>query len=739
MRSFKLLILLCSLTSAWGCASKPHNQVIKTPDITQLTIDQIAPAVTLNLPSTQPAEQVSPEALQLYAEARDALLNNRKQESVEKLNAAIALDLHSSVLYRDLGYAWFGTDNSRAFSAFKRASELDPYDVELHAQVGRLYAIQGKIDDAIHELRIARITPGYQTNTLDAAVVDLLLGRLLNERGYLTASADSLERLLPVIERKSVDMRRWIELYELAKTPSKVRLTIADLSVRIGRFDRAIELYEQVMRDEPAIAPTIELRIIQTRMRRGDTDAASAKMLELVHRFDATRTSVQSYIDLFADQGGDLASLKSLRKNVPENLRNHTTMRILEARLLRRLTHFDQAIKVIDQPDTKATFPAVRELVMCYRDAGKNSELPVRLMWLMRDQPSSWSSIWRGWEILSQDVQPDPISTDVLLHLSVPPELEPARMLVAARIALKDHQKVISRQLLDKAIALDEKMVKQWATDQIMQFVPDVDAGSPLDLARYIDEFSNDPQYLQMSIEHLVKLGQVAPVTSALQAAVGRNPKNVVALTQLVALLTFAERKTEAIKAIEDSSAAVASSPEIYQLAMLASQLDERALCERLLRRSVSINPNHASSANDLGYILVDSGRELDFAENLLWRAVGQQPGNGAFLDSLGWMLYKRGQFNQAALYLEKAISNSDPIDPVVLDHTGDTYHRLQIVDKARDLWQKAVDQIKNSPDSSDPQLRLQLEQKLRQLTSGEPASVSPTLDEQLQQQTSQK
>lgn len=203
-----------------------------------------------------------------------------------------------------------------------------------------------------------------------------------------------------------------------------------------------------------------------------------------------------------------------------------------------------------------------------------------------------------------------------------------------------------------------------------------------------------------------------------------RAPGNLSVLAPLTTVLSASDRKPEAIRLIENAASEVRSAPELYQLSAIASSLNELELSERLLRRSYASDSSYPATCNDLGYLLADANRELDFAEQLLLKAVAAEPENAAYVDSLGWVLYKRGKYADALKYLELAVAVSDPADPIVLDHAADAAYRMDSKDIARQRWQTALDRLRQRP-SNDPQLRLRIEHKLRQLTAGEPVDVA--------------
>jgi tetratricopeptide (TPR) repeat protein len=96
---------------------------------------------------------------------------------------------------------------------------------------------------------------------------------------------------------------------------------------------------------------------------------------------------------------------------------------------------------------------------------------------------------------------------------------------------------------------------------------------------------------------------------------------------------------------------------------------------------------------------------------------VAAEPENYAYRDSLGWIYYKLGRNEEAAAELEKAAAVADP-DGVVLDHLGDAYRACNKVDKARDVWERAVTALKKQEETTKAQA---IEAKLHEL--GQPKS----------------
>jgi Flp pilus assembly protein TadD len=59
---------------------------------------------------------------------------------------------------------------------------------------------------------------------------------------------------------------------------------------------------------------------------------------------------------------------------------------------------------------------------------------------------------------------------------------------------------------------------------------------------------------------------------------------------------------------------------------------------------------------NGLGFILVDTDRDLPRGLRLIRKAVDRKPQNPAYLDSLGWAYFKSGELIEARIWLRRAL-----------------------------------------------------------------------------------
>lgn len=121
-------------------------------------------------------------------------------------------------------------------------------------------------------------------------------------------------------------------------------------------------------------------------------------------------------------------------------------------------------------------------------------------------------------------------------------------------------------------------------------------------------------------------------------------------------------------------------------------------------RGALSQSPDSPTVLNFLGYLLADHDRDLHEAQGLIDRAVTQEPDNGAFVDSKGWVLYRLGKLAEARLALERAATLTHG-DPTVLEHLGDVYRDLRLLDLARAQYRRSL-----SGDATNQRVRNKLE-----------------------------
>lgn len=154
------------------------------------------------------------------------------------------------------------------------------------------------------------------------------------------------------------------------------------------------------------------------------------------------------------------------------------------------------------------------------------------------------------------------------------------------------------------------------------------------------------------------------------------------------AVVTFEEALNEA----QASNDEVLNARFYFDYGAAADQAGLYDKAADLFRKSISLDPTNAAEAcNYVAFMWAEHNMHLDEAEDMIGRALQFDPNNGAYLDTLGWIHYRKGKFEEALDELLRAAQNLTRPDPIVFEHIGDAYAKLNRVPPALDFWQKAM------------------------------------------------
>jgi tetratricopeptide (TPR) repeat protein len=154
------------------------------------------------------------------------------------------------------------------------------------------------------------------------------------------------------------------------------------------------------------------------------------------------------------------------------------------------------------------------------------------------------------------------------------------------------------------------------------------------------------------------------------------------------AVITFEEALNEA----QASNDEVLNARFYFDYGAAADQAGLYDKAADLFRKSISLDPTNAAEAyNYVAFMWAEHNMHLDEAEDMIGRALQFDPNNGAYLDTLGWVHYRKGKFEEALDELLRAAQNLTRPDPVVFEHIGDAYAKLNRIPPALDFWQKAM------------------------------------------------
>ncbi len=91
--------------------------------------------------------------------------------------------------------------------------------------------------------------------------------------------------------------------------------------------------------------------------------------------------------------------------------------------------------------------------------------------------------------------------------------------------------------------------------------------------------------------------------------------------------------------------------------------------------------------------------------------AIDLEPGNGAFQDSMGWVYYKMGKIEEAKYHINLALQimmEKKEEDPVIYEHLGDIYYKMNDTINANENWKKSYEINKDVSEKQRIKLKLQ-------------------------------
>ena len=125
-------------------------------------------------------------------------------------------------------------------------------------------------------------------------------------------------------------------------------------------------------------------------------------------------------------------------------------------------------------------------------------------------------------------------------------------------------------------------------------------------------------------------------------------------------------------------------------------------------KKALAIQPEQPVAANNLAYLMVDSGQNLDVALSLAQVARRNAPNSPSTADTLAWIYYKKGNYLSARDLLEDAIKVA-PNDAAMHYHLGMTYAKLSNSGDAKTHLKKASDLAPNTQTAKDADKELAL------------------------------
>lgn len=111
---------------------------------------------------------------------------------------------------------------------------------------------------------------------------------------------------------------------------------------------------------------------------------------------------------------------------------------------------------------------------------------------------------------------------------------------------------------------------------------------------------------------------------------------------------------------------------------------------DKYYEKALTLDPKNAFVLNNYSYYLSLRKEKLEKAEKMSKLSNDLIPNQSSFLDTYAWVLYQMGRYEDAKVWIEKAIANSGSSNGTILEHYGDILYRLNKTSEALEQWKKA-------------------------------------------------
>ena len=124
------------------------------------------------------------------------------------------------------------------------------------------------------------------------------------------------------------------------------------------------------------------------------------------------------------------------------------------------------------------------------------------------------------------------------------------------------------------------------------------------------------------------------------------------------------------------------------QLGDAHNALEQHTQSDEAYEKALEIDPNNEHVLNNYSYFLCLRNQQLLKAQEMAKKLIQKYPENATYLDTYGWVLYTMEQYQEAEIYLKKAVLIDE--NGIVIEHYGDVLFELGKFQEALKQWIRA-------------------------------------------------
>jgi tetratricopeptide (TPR) repeat protein len=616
------------------------------------------------------------EARRLKGEAQRTQNARRLEDAVTALKDSIRLDPQAAEPHVDLGeiYFFFQSRPEQAETEALEAIRLDGSSSSARLLLARIYMTALRFEKEQKPSQIDRAIKAYEEVTLlDPTLVEswAMLAELYRLKNEPEKQVAALEHWTSGHTPTDASFYRWLMNQDLSQDQAYYELS--QLYRQLGKTKEALKAGRRAYELDPDSA--VYSRNLIAVLRLGSSlDEDLKAYSQLSKTADSTALQIGYGAALVRASRYDeaISRLAPYVGSDPANASATVLLSIAQRRARKRLAAIEtlKAGIAAVEPGLKPNLQL--DLAETYEELGRNEEAMVQ-----------YETVFETFFVRGSANQ----NTDLLGHVVGRLSRIYRRLGVTSKL-----QQTFSRA---RPLIGEKSTVLELLTIENLR--EDGKRREALELARAtLRRFPEDRSIKLTEALILSDMRRFDEATEVLKSKVSGRPESATEDSSIYLLLSsiltqtgkLAEAETTIRKSIELNPGDVSLTIQLASVLEKAGRHDE---AEKTLRAIIAGEPDNATALNNLGYFLIERGRQSPEALELIERAISIEPINGSFLDSLGWAHYKLGRIKEAREQLERAAVYSRQ-NSTLHEHLGDVLKELGRSQEARRHWEKALE-----------------------------------------------
>lgn len=618
--------------------------------------------------------------------SRIAARQSQKDLAMTEIHRALDLAPNEAALHETLALLELGdtTLSSSVEDELKKAVALDPKAVNAKLLLAAFYVKNNRLQDA----------------------EQICWSAIATDRKNLNAR----ESLVQVILKEGDQARAEVVLRqtsnELVDSPQGLRM-LADYYAGSGQFDKAKAEFASLAQKYPKNVSVREGYVRILLQVKDYATAASVVIGLMKTNGKDPQVAVLNGIVLFntGKQADAVNALQDAAKNAPKDAFIQFWLgRAALAKGDNSLAEKSFRLAVQLEPRNLEASEALAQIAGQRRDMSMLSDLAEKTITSAPRFPGGY--VWRA-IVESNHNSPDKAEADLKTAISIAPQSSQAYLLLGElRFTQKRYPEGVT--LLEQALQYDPNSIGALQDLVVYDLSKKQQAQA---LARINAQIAKSPKnsaFYVLLAKFQAQNKNMDQAAAAAQKAMEVNPDDVEAVDIYFKLQILRGQVANAIGAQEQWLKVHPNDARV--LAILGNLEESRGnsqKAEDYYKKALAIQPTQSLAANNLAYMMLTNGGNVDVALSLAQTARQGMPNSPSAADTLAWAYYYKGTYGFARDLLEEAIK-TDSQNQAMEYHLGMVYNKLGDKNHAVIHLKKSVSLAPNTPTAKDAQAALQ-------------------------------